>query len=65
MMPGRYLSTISLIAAASLLVLTGSCKREAARDEKAGPRQGWTNEQRLGWYQGTQGSRMMPWSWAG
>jgi hypothetical protein len=59
MRPRHTLSTFSLIAATSLLALTASCK-----DEPTDSRQGWNNDQRLAWYQGTQGSRMMPWSWA-
>jgi hypothetical protein len=63
MRTGRHLSTIALITATSLVALVASCK-SGNEDGKTEARQGWSSEQRLGWYQGTQGSRMMPWSWA-
>lgn len=56
----HLLGTFSLVAATGILALTASCKDKPAKDV----RQGWNNDQRLAWYQGTQGSRMMPWSWA-
>lgn len=65
---GHFLSTISLVAAASLLS-AASCTPQGKNadpkaDPKAGWRQGWDQKQRLGWYQGSQGSRLMPFAWA-
>src|SRR5436190_3816582 len=55
-------STIALLVSASLALMAAACRSTTDPSE---PRvQGWTAAERSAWYQGTQGSRLMPAAWA-
>ncbi len=56
-MAGSKLGTISIIAGAGLVLGVAAC-RNGPDDERPAnaSTQGWNEEQRLAWYQGTQGS---------
>ena len=59
----RKLTTVGLLLSGGLILSASSCVK---KDEPAKPSdlvQGWDAKQRSGWYEGTQGSRLMPWSW--
>ncbi|HEY0312325.1 MAG TPA: di-heme-cytochrome C peroxidase [Allosphingosinicella sp.] len=61
-------STISLTVGAGLLFALAACK-DGSLSNQSGPKpaasvQGWNNDQRVAWYQATQGSRLLPWAWA-
>ena len=54
-------STIALFVSAGLALTAAACRSTADASE---PRvQGWTAAERSAWYQGTQGSRLMPAAW--
>jgi hypothetical protein len=59
----RELTTVGLLLGGFLILSATSCRTDK---EPAAPPdlvQGWTAQQRSDWYEGTQGSRLMPWSW--
>ena len=47
--------------AAAALALAGSCAALGPREALKGE---WSKEERAAWYAGTQGSRLVPWTWA-
>ena len=57
MTPGRTFSTIGLVGAGLILSASSCSETPPAR------LQGWSDAQRSAWYEATQGSRLMPWSW--
>ncbi|HEV2748561.1 MAG TPA: di-heme-cytochrome C peroxidase [Allosphingosinicella sp.] len=70
MTAGRKHNIISVMLAGGLILAVAGCDwifggggkdKEGTTEE---PVQGWVKAQRLSWYQGTQGSRLMPWAWA-
>jgi len=61
MTAGRKLSTISVILGAGLVLSVSACWPKQPPSDLV---QGWGKDQRLSWYQGGQGSRLMPWAWA-
>ncbi|TFI60154.1 hypothetical protein E2493_00090 [Sphingomonas parva] len=67
MAAGSRLGTASIVLGTGLVLAVAAC-RSGPHEETAPPAkastQGWGEEQRLSWYQGTQGSRLMPLSWA-
>ena len=60
------LGTISILFGASAVLAVAACR--SGPDNGPPPAntalQGWDQDQRLSWYQGSQGSRLMPLSWA-
>ena len=62
MATGRKLGTVSLVLSAGIFLGVNAC---TTADTPAGNTvQGWDADQRSSWYQGTQGSRLLPLSWA-
>ena len=59
----KALRASALLVSSALLAVTVAC---IPGDDKppanVGP-QGWTDKQQSDWYEGTQGSRLLPWSW--
>ncbi len=64
MKQARTLATIATLLGTGALLLNTSCTPKSKTPAWPQATQGWDQTQRLAWYQGTQGSRMMPWSWA-
>ena len=64
MKAGRKLGTISFILGTGLVLSAASCVDQNGTNPPPESLQGWDNDQRLSWYQGTQGSRLMPLAWA-
>lgn len=65
MISRRKLTTVGLLLGGGLILGASSCGI-GDRNKPAKPSdlvQGWSAQQRSGWYEGTQGSRLMPWSW--
>jgi hypothetical protein len=66
-MTSRRKLTILGLAGGGLILGVSSC--ETGRESRMAPAatpvpaQGWSAAERTGWYEGTQGSRLMPWSW--
>ena len=58
----RQARRASLLLSAGLLAAAASCTPEKGAVESANS-QGWTAKQQSDWYEGTQGSRLMPWAW--
>ncbi len=58
----RWLNRFLAPVAACLLIAGALAGQPAAAD---GPDldQGWTTDQQTRWYEGTQGSRLLPWAW--
>ena len=52
----------ALLFSAALLGLAAGCTPEKKPIETVNS-QGWTAKQQSDWYEGTQGSRLMPWTW--
>lgn len=68
MTSGRKLKIVGLLLGGGLILTAASCETNTVKDKDKAPEgegaaQGWSAEQRAGWYEGTQGSRLMPWSW--
>ena len=61
-MKGPRRSTIALLLSAGIALATAACR--SATDPSEPRVQGWTDAERSAWYQGTQGSRLMPAAWA-
>lgn len=62
MATGRKLGTVSLVLSAGIFLGVNAC---TTGETPAGNTvQGWDADQRSSWYQGTQGSRLLPLSWA-
>lgn len=65
MISPRKLPMVGLLVSGGLVLGAASCgtgdKDKAAKASDLV--QGWSAQQRSGWYEGTQGSRLMPWSW--
>jgi cytochrome c peroxidase len=67
----RKLTTVGFLLGGGLVLSASSCQTgNVANDGKGGTAapgsglvQGWSAAERSGWYEGTQGSRLMPWSW--
>ena len=60
----RKLATIGYLLSGGLILGASSCgPREESPVKPSDLVQGWTAQQRSDWYEGTQGSRLMPWSW--
>lgn len=60
----RKLATVGFLLSGGLILGASSCWKGG--DHPARPSdlvQGWSPQQRSDWYEGTQGSRLMPWSW--
>ncbi|HEY0026835.1 MAG TPA: di-heme-cytochrome C peroxidase [Allosphingosinicella sp.] len=52
----------SLLLSAALLATAAGCTPNKQPVESVNS-QGWTAKQQSDWYEGTQGSRLMPWAW--
>jgi hypothetical protein len=66
MKSGRKLGVMGFVLGGGLILIASSCETGSNRErgaEPAAPVQGWSAAQRSSWYEGTQGSRLMPWSW--
>jgi cytochrome c peroxidase len=60
----RKLTTVGLLLSGGLILSASSCERGTGGPAKPSDLvQGWSAKQRSDWYEGTQGSRLMPWSW--
>ncbi len=61
----RKLTTIGFLVSGGLILGATSCRGtdDNGPVKPADRVQGWTAQQRSDWYEGTQGSRLMPWSW--
>ncbi len=58
---GRRRLALGLAGATAASLLLAACN---AAGQGQGPRvQGWSSDERYGWYRGTQGSRLMPMAW--
>lgn len=58
------LGTLGLSLGAGLILATASCAPRVDSTPAAERLQGWSAADRTAWYQGTQGSRLMPAAWA-
>jgi hypothetical protein len=66
MTPRHKLGTVGLLLGTALILSASSCQTKGDKDGSGKPGalvQGWSAEQQSSWYEGTQGSRLMPWSW--
>ncbi len=63
MKTGHRLSTISMALSAGVALFAISCT-QGGPNPPPELKQGWNNDQRSSWYQATQGSRLMPQTWA-
>lgn len=59
----RKWTIVGLLLGGGLILGATSCWKNVEPAKPANLVQGWDAEQRKGWYEGTQGSRLMPWSW--
>lgn len=64
----RKLTTVGFLISGGLILGASSCQTDNdGKGNTATPGsdaiQGWSAAERNGWYEGTQGSRLMPWSW--
>jgi mono/diheme cytochrome c family protein len=58
----RQARKASLLFSVGLLATAASCTPNKPEVQSANS-QGWTAKQQSDWYEGTQGSRLMPWAW--
>jgi hypothetical protein len=63
-MAGLKLGALSIILGAGVILSAGSCVTRNDSKGAAELPQGWSAGDRRAWYQGTQGSRLMPQAWA-
>ena len=57
---------VGLLLGTAAILTVSSCKTRPDAGppvESDSPAQGWSADERSRWYEGTQGSRLMPWSW--
>jgi hypothetical protein len=57
---------VALFLGTAAILTVSACKTRpepGPAAESLAPAQGWSAEERSRWYEGTQGSRLMPWSW--
>jgi hypothetical protein len=64
MQAGNRLSTISMVLSAGIALFAVACTQGGGPTPPSEVKQGWNQGQRSSWYQATQGSRLMPQSWA-
>jgi hypothetical protein len=61
----RKMTIVGLLLSGGLILGASSCGigKKADPAKPSDLVQGWSAKQRSDWYEGTQGSRLMPWSW--
>lgn len=63
MISNRHARRGSLLFSAALVALAAGCNPAHKKPVESVNSQGWTATQQTDWYEGTQGSRLMPWAW--